>query len=73
MIVGDFDIADGREVEEVYPSDIPAEKCCSISSRLKAGAYRDLLGDKGIVITADTVRIFDGKNPRQSRTTDTMP
>ncbi len=35
------------------------------SSRLKAGAYRDLLGDKGIVITADTVRILDGKNPRQ--------
>ncbi len=49
MIVGDFDIADGREVEEVY------------LSRLKAGAYRDLLGDKGIVITADTVVILDGK------------
>lgn len=26
MIVGDFDIADGREVEEVYPLDILAEE-----------------------------------------------
>ena len=61
MIVGDFDIADGREVEEVYPSDILAEEVPQYLSRLKAGAYRDLLGDKGIVITADTVVILDGK------------
>lgn len=61
MIVGDFDIADSREVEEVYPSDILAEEVPQYLSRLKAGAYRDLLGDKGIVITADTVVILDGK------------
>lgn len=61
MIAPDFAVAPGRDVNESYPSDIPAEKVAEYLSKVKADAYIDLLADDEIIITADTVVIIDGR------------
>lgn len=61
MIAPDFAVAPGRDVDESYPSDIPAEKVAEYLSKVKADAYIDLLDDDEIIITADTVVIIDGR------------
>lgn len=61
MIAPNFDVAPGRDVDESYPSDIPAEKVAEYLSKVKADAYIDLLADDEIIITADTVVIIDGR------------
>lgn len=61
MIAPDFAVAPGRDVDESYPSDIPAEKVAEYLSKVKADAYIDLLADDEIIITADTVVIIDGR------------
>lgn len=61
MIAPDFAVAPGRDVDESYPSDIPAEKVAEYLSKVKANAYIDLLADDEIIITADTVVIIDGR------------
>lgn len=61
MIAPDFAVAPGRDVDESYPSDIPAEKVAEYLSKVKADAYIDLLDDDEIIITADTIVIIDGR------------
>lgn len=61
MIAPGFAVAPGRDVDESYPSDIPAEKVAEYLSKVKANAYIDLLADDEIIITADTVVIIDGR------------
>jgi len=62
MIVEDFTIAHGREVDEVYPADLPKEKVPVYLSQLKASAYlSDLKDADDLLITADTVVILDNK------------
>lgn len=61
MIAPDFAVTPGRDVDESYPSDIPAEKVAEYLSKVKADAYIDLLADDEIIITADTVVIIDGR------------
>lgn len=61
MIAPDFAVAPGHDVDESYPSDIPAEKVAEYLSKVKADAYIDLLADDEIIITADTVVIIDGR------------
>ncbi len=61
MIAPGFTVAPGRDVDESYPSDIPAEKVAEYLSKVKADAYIDLLADDEIIITADTVVIIDGR------------
>lgn len=61
MIAPHFAVAPGRDVDESYPSDIPAEKVAEYLSKVKANAYIDLLADDEIIITADTVVIIDGR------------
>lgn len=61
MIAPGFAVAPGRDVDESYPSDIPAEKVAEYLSKVKADAYIDLLDDDEIIITADTVVIIDGR------------
>lgn len=56
----DFSIAAPREVNEVYPENLPAEDVPSYLSALKADAYADTLSDDEILLTADTVVICDG-------------
>ncbi len=62
MIVEDFRIAHGREVDEVYPADLPKEEVPVYLSQLKASAYlSDLKNADDLLITADTVVILDDK------------
>ena len=60
MITPDFVIAEGRDVNEVYPADLKPEKVPEFLSRLKASAYAPDLKDNDLLITADTVVILDG-------------
>ena len=53
-----FDIAEGYEVEEVYPETLAAEKVPEFLSGLKADGYPYPLADGDILITADTVVIL---------------
>lgn len=61
MITPDFTIADGREVDEIYPASMAPEKVPEYLSQLKASAYLDDLSGDEVLITADTVVILDGK------------
>lgn len=60
MIVPEFDIASGREVNETYPEDLAPELVPAFLSQLKAAPYRSDLQPDDILITADTVVILDG-------------
>lgn len=61
MILRRFDIAEGRNVDETYPADMPAPKVPEYLSQLKAKAYADVLVPDEMIITADTV-VIDGGN-----------
>lgn len=56
-----FEIAEGREAEEVYPSTLPAEQVAEYLSGLKSDAYADVLAADDLLITADTVVIAGGE------------
>lgn len=55
----DFEI-EIREVEEIYPSEIPLHDVPEFLAKLKASPWSDNLENK-IIITADTVVIHQGK------------
>ena len=59
MIVPEFEIASGIDVDETYPADLPVEQVPVYLSRLKAEAYRSRVGADDVLITADTVVIVD--------------
>ena len=56
-----FEIAEGREAEEVYPSTLPDEQVAEYLSGLKSDAYADVLAADDFLITADTVVIAGGE------------
>lgn len=53
----EFDIADGYDIEEVYPNDLPLDKVAEYLSKLKSEGYPKELSAEDILITADTVVI----------------
>lgn len=57
MILPEFEIAESRDVDEVYPAGLAAVSVPEYLSRLKAGAYSDLLAADPslLLVTADTV------------------
>lgn len=57
----EFEIADGREAEEVFPADMPLCEVAEYLSGLKSEAYADTLCENDILITADTVVIAGGE------------
>lgn len=59
MIVPEFEIASGIDVDETYPAELPAEQVPVYLSQLKAEAYRSRVGADDVLITADTVVIVD--------------
>lgn len=59
MIVPDFEIATGIDVDETYPDDLPAEQVPVFLSQIKAAAYQHRVGHNDVLITADTVVIVD--------------
>ena len=56
-----FEMAEKFEVEERYPPELPAEEVAPYLSRLKNEGYPYALGEKDILLTADTVVIAQGK------------
>ncbi len=60
MIVPEFEIAPGRDIDESYPSDMAPEEVPAYLSRLKAKAYADILEPGELIITADTIVICEG-------------
>ena len=54
----DFVLAEKFECEECYPADLAAEKVAEYLSQLKSNAYPHALGEKDILLTADTVVIL---------------
>ena len=57
QIYPDFEIAPSIEVDEVYPSSMLAVDVAPLLSQLKANAYKSLITDNQLIITADTVVI----------------
>ena len=57
----DFVLADKFECEECYPADLAADKVAEYLSQLKSNAYPHPLGEKDILLTADTVVILGDK------------
>ena len=57
QICTDFEIAPSIEVDEVYPSSMLAVDVAPHLSLLKANAYKSLITDNQLIITADTVVI----------------
>ncbi|MDE5941622.1 MAG: Maf family nucleotide pyrophosphatase [Muribaculaceae bacterium] len=49
-----------KDVDERYPSDLPAEEVAPFLSKLKAEAYAGELDEHEILVTADTVVVCDG-------------
>ena len=57
----DFVLAEKFECEECYPANLAAEKVAEYLSQLKSNAYPHALGEKDILLTADTVVILGDK------------
>ena len=57
----DFVLAEKFECEECYPADLAAEKVAEYLSQLKSNAYPHALGERDILLTADTVVILGDK------------
>lgn len=56
----DFEI-EVREVEEIYPDDMPAVEIPSYLAKLKSEAFDADIDDNTIVVTSDTIVIHEGK------------
>lgn len=52
-----FDIAPPIDIDETYPSNLPASKVPIYLAVLKANAYRSLIKNNELIITADTIVI----------------
>ena len=57
----DFVLADKFECAECYPADLSADHVAEYLSQLKSNAYPYPLGEKDILLTADTVVILGDK------------
>ena len=57
----DFTLAEKFECEECYPTDLATEKVAEYLSQLKSNSYPHALGEKDILLTADTVVILGDK------------
>ena len=71
----DFVLAEKFECEECYPADLEADKVAEYLSQLKSNAYPHSLGEKEILLTADTVVILGDKilgKPKDSADAERM-
>jgi septum formation protein len=55
----DFEVKVMEGIDESYPQDLPVEKVAEYISKTKAGAYKDVIGDDELVITADTIVVLN--------------
>ena len=54
----DFEVHVLKDIDESYPDDLPANEVAAYISKKKAAAYRNIIGDDQLVITADTVVVL---------------
>ena len=57
----DFEVKVLEGIDESYPQDLPVEKVAEYISKTKANAYKDVIGDDELVITADTIVVLHDK------------
>lgn len=57
----DFEVRVLPDIDEGYPGGLPAHEVPLYIARKKANAYREIMAVNGIVITADTVVVHNGK------------
>jgi len=55
-----FEVKLLSDVDEIYPETLQKEEIPLFLARLKADAYKDLLGEYDLLITADTIVWLDG-------------
>ncbi len=53
-----FEVRVLKGIDESYPDDLPASEVASYISKKKAEAYRNIISDDQLVITADTVVVL---------------
>jgi septum formation protein len=56
-----FEVWLKEEVPEDYPPDLSPQGVAIFLSKLKANVYRDELGDRDILITADTIVVLESR------------
>ena len=56
-----FELAESYEVEEIYPHDLPADEVPLYLAGLKSKGCPAQLGERDILLTADTVVIVGGE------------
>lgn len=54
-----FEVHVLKDIDESYPEDLPACEVANFISHAKAKAYKNIIGDDELVITADTVVVLD--------------
>lgn len=57
----EFEIAEGREADETFPADMPAQQVAEYLSGIKSDAWAEELAEGDLLITADTVVIAGGE------------
>ncbi|MBQ4295604.1 MAG: septum formation protein Maf, partial [Prevotella sp.] len=57
----DFEVKVLEGIDESYPQDLPVGKVAEYISKTKANAYKDVIGDDELVITADTIVVLHDK------------
>ena len=55
----DFEVKVLDGIDESYPHDLPVGKVAEYISKTKANAYKNVIGDDELVITADTIVVLD--------------
>lgn len=61
MLDRDFEVVSGIDVEETYPGELQPKEVPAYLSRLKSDAYRSMVGENELVLTADTIVLLDGE------------
>ena len=56
-----FEVKVLPDIDESYPPDMPVEQVAEHIACAKAAAYRPLMGDDELIITADTIVIVGGQ------------
>ncbi|MDR1563071.1 MAG: Maf-like protein [Dysgonamonadaceae bacterium] len=57
----EYEVRTLPDIEESYPESLQREEIPVYLARLKASAYRDLMSDDTLLITADTIVWLDGR------------
>ena len=66
----DFEVVVYPDIDESYPSDLPALDVAEFIARKKSEPYLPLVGERRVVLTADTVVIVDDDILGKPRTLD---